>query len=600
MHLKKSIIVEFDKKWCRDIQVPASLLFELSGNKKTSITLASFRFFVALFLLAELLGYFFITLGFSASSSIWIFLAGIILKIGGTIVSAFFQNKSGIFLSLELQKYLKRLNTHSLEIRSFLAERGCSESEINALQSLPTEVYQSELNSHQGSRILNIGAPFFCGLALLANGDIITSFVVIILGLASFPIGEKFFKESTRRESELRLGLAAQIPQYVNKIYSEHVWLTTKVNFLSQLPLLLFAFRFIWNGTGQLLASFFGLTQGLAGLTGTLAFQKARVAAMRTTKTVSHLIHALASPYLIVTPQRWKEHCSGNEKIGIPTLAENHNGLFLKDFSPNVPFQEKEIFSISCFIPFGSICLLKAPSGKGKSTFLSALTHLIEHRGDLLFVNNGQVLNAHELSRDKFDSKIFFFKEENVDKSVRVIDLCKNITFIEIEPFLQKSRIHFDSLLVDLAWKSPDNLVEQEIKNLESHRQAVFPNQMLDFLKDLRKRQSVQIQLFLEKSKGNLVTEHIFPERNFLTLSSGEKRRLTTLMALESCRTLKEIRFVILDEPLTHLDKTNIDYQLQAIHEMQKLTFPPAILIISHHFIEEMNEKLCSVQEIEV
>ena len=183
----------------------------------------------------EIWGYFFITLGLSAYRPLWIFFTGIVLKIGGAIIGAFFQNKSGTFLSLELQKYLKRLSTHSLEIQSFLAGRGCSETEINSLQSLPTEVYQSELNGYQRSRILNIGAPLFCGFALLVNGDITTAFIVIILGLASFPIGERFFKENTfRRESELRLGLAAQLLQYVDKIYKEHVWLTVKVNFFDR------------------------------------------------------------------------------------------------------------------------------------------------------------------------------------------------------------------------------------------------------------------------------------------------------------------------------------------------------------------------------
>lgn len=599
MKLKKSIIINFDKAWCGKTQVPASLLFEVSGHEESLSTLASFRFLLAFFLFAELLGYFFITLGFSAFRPIWIFLIGMILKIGGALISALFQNKSGIFLSLELQKYLKRLSTHSVEIRSFLADRGCSEMEINALQSLPSEVYQSELTGYQRSRILNFGAPLFCGLALFANGDMITSFVVMILGLASFPIGEKFFKANTfRRESELRLGLAAQLLQYVDKVYKEHIWLTAKVNSLSQLPLLLFAFRFIWNGGGQLLSSFFALTQGLVGLTGTLAFQKARITSMRTTETTTHLINALSSPYLIVTPQRWREHCCMHEKDYMAIPKDYSDGLILKNFSPNVPFQDKESFSISCFIPSGSICLLRAPSGKGKSTFLSALTHLIEHTGDILFVSGNKTFNAHALSREEFDSRIFFLKEENIDKSTRLIDLFKNVTFIEIQSFIQNAHIHFDSLLIELAWKAPDNLLEQEIKNIEARKQSVFPDQMLDFLKDLRKKQIIQIRSFLERAGGNLTTDRVFPERNFSTLSSGEKRRLVALIGLESCRVIKAISLVVLDEPLTHIDRTNIDYQLMVIQEIQQLSTPPSLLIISHHFIDEMKEKLQGIDEL--
>lgn len=601
MQLKQSLLTYLDKLWCGNCQVPASLLFEVSDDTKTTTILASFRLSLGLCLFAELLGYFFITLGLSASRPIWTFITGVILKISGGLIGAFFQNKSGTFLSLELQKYLKKLSSHSLEIRSFLTDRGCSEQEISSLQSLPSEVYQSELTGYQRARVLNIGAPISCGLALFANADVVTSLIVIFLGLASFPIGENFFKETIfRRDSELRLGLASQLLEFVGKIYREHVWLTAKVNFLSQLPLLLFSIRLIWNGSGQLLSTFFGLTQGLVGLTGTLAFQNARVAAIRTTDMALHLINALSSPYLIVTPQRWNDHCKseGEDEVSIFTKLED--GVLLKNFAPILPFKEKEIFSLSSIIPSGSICILKALSGKGKSTFLLSLNHLIEHKGDFFFIEDGKILNVHKLSRNEFESKIFFFREENADKGMRLVDLFKKITFIKNEPFLQDAKTHFDKLLVDLAWNCPDNLIQHEINNIEANKKSVFPNKMLDFLKNLRKRQSDQIQSFFNASGGNLVTDRIVPERNFSTLSSGEKRRITILLALESCKAIKSIRLVILDEPLTHLDETNINYQMQVLQELQELPLPPSILIISHLFVIEMKNKLLKVQEIEL
>lgn len=596
--LKHSTLVKFDTIWCGHNQVPASLLLGVSGEEKSSRTLASFRFFLSVFLFVELIGYFMITLGLASSRPVGIFISGVILKIAGELLSAFFQNRSGAFLSLELQKYLKSLNTHALEIRSILTDRGCTESEINSLSSLPKEVYQAELNGYQRTRILNIGAPIFCGLALLANGDVVTSLIVIILGILSFPIGERFFKEHTfRRESELRIGLAAQLMPYVEKIYSEHVWLTTKVNFLSQFPLLLFMFRFIWNGSGQLLSSFFGLTQGLVGLTGSLAFQKARVNSMKTSETATHLINALSSPYLIVTPQRWKEHCECGEASKIKVPKGYDNGVILENFSPKIPFEEKGIFTVSSFIPSGSICLLNAPSGKGKTTFLAALTHLIEHEGNILFLSNGDLMNAHSFLREEFDRKIFFYREENVDKSARLIDLFKKAIFSQNIEFLEKAKERFNPMLIDLCWNALDNLVEHEVQNIENHKPSVFPDSMLDFLKDLRKRQIVQIQATLKQAGGNLDSNRMHPERNFSTLSSGEKRRLVALIALEECRAMKDIRFVILDEPLTHLDKINIDHQLQVILKMQTL-YSPSILIISHHFIDEIKNQLLNVQEL--
>jgi hypothetical protein len=180
----------------------------------------------------------------------------------------------------------------------------------------------------------------------------ITSFIVIILGLLSFPVSERFFKENTfRRESELRIALATQLVPYIEKVYNEHIWLTTKVNFLSQFPLVLFMLRFIWNGMGQLLSTFFGLTQGLMGLTGSLAFQKARASAIKTTEMTSYLIDALSSPYLIVTPRRWKEHCevSKTQKISVPKGYDN--GILIENFSPDILFGERGILSLLLY-PF--------------------------------------------------------------------------------------------------------------------------------------------------------------------------------------------------------------------------------------------------------
>lgn len=120
-----------------------------------------------------------------------------------------------------------------------------------------------------------------------------------------------------------------------------------------------------------------------------------------------------------------------------PDAYELRDGLIFQDFCPSVPFHEKAIFSVSCTIPSGSVCLLRAPSGKGKSTFLSALTHLIEHTGDLMFAIEGQYVNVHTLSREDFDKKTFFFQEENVDKSARLIDLFKNINYFTCEDLLR-------------------------------------------------------------------------------------------------------------------------------------------------------------------
>ncbi|MBS0621586.1 MAG: ATP-binding cassette domain-containing protein [Verrucomicrobia bacterium] len=588
-----STLFKFDQIWCGNHQIPASLLSEVSENEKFPITLALFRCFLSIAVIGELVGYFFITFGFASHRPVWMFLLGVILKIGCALTGAFFQNKSGAFLSLELQKYLDRLKTHTLEIRSFLTDKGCSELELGSLPSLSHEVYQAELNSYQKARLLNIGAPLFCGIALFINGDHLISILIILLGLLSFPLGEKFFRENTfRKESELRLGLAAQLFQYVEKVYNEHVGLATKVNLLSQLPLLLFAFRFLGGGSGDLLASFFGITQGLIGLTGTLAFQKARVSSIRTTQTATHLIHALVSPEFIMTSRRWAEHCASDKTATATSSCLFTKGVMLKNFSPHVSFLKQDHFSLSCSIPSGSICLLKAPSGKGKSTFLAALTHLIEHTGNMFFIEQARLMNVHQLTREEFERKIFFLREENFDKNARILDLFKIVTLHEVNSLLEEMKINFNSLLVDLAWKAPDNLISQEIRNLETHTLSLFPQKMLNPLKKMREKQLAHLNALFKTGGGSLENDRIHPERNFSSLSSGERRRVLTLLALETCRCDGNISLVILDEPLTHLDYANVDWQMRTIAQLQKLPSAPAILMISHHFVEEVKDRL--------
>src|SRR5262249_36279804 len=147
--------------------------------------------------------------------------------------------------------------------------------------------------------------------ALYYQGDILIASVVITLGILSFPLGELFFKETIfRQESQFRLGRSAGFLSYLDHLYRQHLFLTLKVNSVSQLPLLLFAFRFLFAPTQGLLANFFCLTQGLSGLSATLAFQKLRATSARSVETGRHLIQALSDEYFILTQRQWDRHRS--------------------------------------------------------------------------------------------------------------------------------------------------------------------------------------------------------------------------------------------------------------------------------------------------
>lgn len=581
-----------DKIWCGKTQVPAFYLEKLTNDKSRAKKLAKFRIMTGLSLVCEIFGYFFITLGLTSQAPIVFFAGGILLKIGGGLFTSVLLNKSGSLWSLELYSYLKTIKSHSQEIHTALANKGCSENEIQALLSLPSDIYQTELNSFQRSRLFNFGIPIACGIALSMKTEMFSGLIIIILGIVSFPIGEYFFNEYTfRSESKLRLGRSAQILGFIDQVYREHIFQTFQINLISQIPLLLFFLRFFFNA-GNLLAVFFGFTQGLIGLSGTLAFQRLRITSTRITQTAEHLINALSSEDFIITPERWKAHCSQS----VSEIFEDNavkNGVVFRNFSISLSSRLPQYsISLNCFIPAGRSCILQAPSGYGKSTLLMSLMHMLEHKGDIYFVEKGNWKNVHDLSLIGLQKKIFFCREENIDKSSRLVDLFQDILIRDLSEIYLDMIQKFGKEITDLAWKAPDNLLEKECDNIQEGKQSVFPKIMISSIKIMRQKRADLVQAYLKNAQGNLAVYQIFPERNFASLSSGEKRRLVCLLAFEEARTNSELQLVILDEPLAHLDTKSLQEQIDMINKIQKLPHSPAQLIIAHHFIEELSNNL--------
>lgn len=601
MNFVKSFYFNLDRLFCGHTQIPATLLINISDTVK-ALSVARLRCYTLLLLFVELVSYFFITYSFYQIESIIIFSSAVFCKVFATIYSSKCQNESGVIWSLELQNYLKHLRTHSQEIQAILANEGCSEAEINSLSTLPSEIYQTEINSYQRTFLLNIGIPIFCGLALLANGDFLIAIIVIGLGLLSFPIGEKFFKEhSFRSESQLRIARSAEMTDYILEVYKKHISLTTKINFLSQIPLIVFCIRFISSGGSELLANFFALTQGLVGLSGTLAFQRLRINSLRVTQIGKHLIEVFNSHSFIISPQRWKEHVKSSHFLTSKQKNNFSNGLAFFDFTAKIELHKKKWDSLPALniaIPYGGVAILQAPSGFGKSTFLLALLHLIEHTGDLYFVSQNEWVNAHTMTQEALKNRFFFIREEGLEKNFRLIDIFKEPLINCLASTKKEMSSKFGSTMTGLAWNASDNLIEHEIKNMTLGKSSVFSNNMKEDLENMREKRIHVLSECLKSCEGNLSTSRIYPERVFSTLSAGEKRRIITLLAHEMSKANQSIKMVILDEPLAHLDEENLNLQIHEIQKIQTLPNPPSVLIISHHFIEEIKEKLHDVQYV--
>lgn len=585
-----SIYHSFDRVWCGETQLPASNLLKITGDLSKVRKLSIYRILIAICMFIQILGNFFITVGLFSWNPISFLVSGILLKVVGGLYSSHIQNRAGVLWSLEIQDSLKNLKTHSQEIASLLAHKGCSESEIQGIQNLPSEVYSPELNSYNQALVLNIGAPLACGLALIANGEVIIGLIVIVLGLISFPLGEYFFNEYTfKHDSEMRVGKSASYLPFIKNIYEEHLALTFKVNALSQIPLVLFAVRFFWKNSGQLLAIFYGLTQGLSGLTGTLAFQRSRMTALRSTHTAKHLIDVISGPLFIITNKRWEEHRQRISQLPTPTLLENlKEGVAFVDFSPQF---SNDFLPLTLSIPSRSACILQAPSGKGKSSLGAAILHLIEHEGSMYFIDNCTWVNVHDLDRVSFERSIIYFKEENIEKSARIVDLFKNI----FEKYFFEDRVRMQlkhgKMLTDLALKASDNLLEHEVSNLEEGNKSVFPLSMLSDLKLLRILRIEWVRKICSDAGGNLNNLQVHPQRIFSSLSSGERRRVITTLSYETAKVFPA-KLLILDEPLSHLDDVSIHHQIESISKIQVLNISPALLIISHNDVDLLCRQL--------
>lgn len=587
----EAISNKFDQWFCGETHLPASSYQHLSDQIPKQ--LIRFRLAVLLSVICELIGSFLITYGLFSDSYNLYLIVGLILKSGFGLLSSYFQNILGLKQSLQIEEFLSTLKTHSSETHALLSEKACSENEIRALPNLPSEIYQIELQNFQRIRFLNLLTPLSCALAFAINGEIALSLLIACLGLLSFPIGEYFFKQHAfRHESEFRLAKSARLMSYLSRIYNDHIRLTLKINLLSQLPFLLVALRVLLQGKGELLASFYGMTQGLIGLSESLSFQRSRVFSIRSALTAKRLFEVINSPSLILTKYRWNLHAS-----------DSPNSLFTKHVSgvDIVNFQVRNLEKpINHFIQNGHIAILRAKSGKGKSTFLVGLLHYVEHSGDIYFINKEKVINIHTLTRDQIAQKICYLKEENLDQSARLVDLFRKPISIQLHSFYCTLEETYGQILTQLAMDANDNLIQHELELMEQNKQTVFPSSMYHDLKSLRQNRIKIMAEILVAAGGNLASQIVHPERVFGTLSSGEKKRLLTIYALKYAEFNPDCQLIVLDEPLSNLDPDSIKDQLLVISQMQQLENSPAILLISHLMIEEMQSQLANVSIIDL
>lgn len=607
--LGDKIIFGLDALWCSDTQLPATDYIKMGGDFQIAKKIATRRILNGITTFGEPLGLAIFSFGVSEASPTKIIGAlGLLNKIGSSSLSMHIKNQSGQEWRGFLEKNIDQIMPYKNILYSYLSSSGFASEEITKFESMPTATYLAEIRSATETRISKLISPIFSALALIAFGNPILAGTILIAGLSTLPISEKIYRESDKkRSSESRAGKSAKNDKFLNILNLEHLHMTDKTNLLSQADEIAISLILLATNGGNLLANVSGARLGLKGYYRMLTLTREREESRRDTEMMSKIIEHFGSSNYILTPKRWREHV--NKKTTL--TLENHipKGVVIKDFSTNLPGNSKtEIQPVNLEIQSGEITILKAKSGLGKSVFLAGLMHIFEHEGNIWFFENGKPKNIHDFAtRDKAVSKILHLSTDTINPNDSIVDLfAKDFNSTHPELLIYKKEgdqrkpkkiarkpKHSDEILWNVGINMSNSLLLAEIKKFEKGEEIIFPKKMIPQLIDFREKRINWTNTLLHKSGGNLSKENISGDRVFSSLSSGEKQRIVVLSAKIKTENNPEISFLILDEPLAQLDREeNLPLQLQTIKAIQESKNAPAIAIISHQYLDEMQKEL--------
>lgn len=602
VNIKDNLLFRADKRICGENQIPAELFAELTDDLQGARDLAKARITCCIGSGTKVIGTGLNTFGLSTTASPLIFALGSVLTISGAMVKIHTKNVAGSSWDMALRERIDQLGPHQITTKAALIDAGFAQEEIESLHSLPAGVYNAELKAAHIQQLESSLSPICSGIAMAGYHDFWAATAVAGLGLLSFPLGQHFYKESDLvRAAKFRIGKSTRLIEFLKRTYKEHVAMTDKTNFITHTSEILFAIKYLLGRGGNALPALYGFQQGLQGLSSVLATQRDRELTKRTTEIATHFIKTFVLRPFITTAKRWIEHLKESEELESPNISIL-NGLVIRNFVAQSPSGEKTVLApISLDVSLNSALIIKADSGTGKSVTLMGIMHLLEHSGSIYLVKDGKLTNVHSLQGpDGIAEEIVLITEEGIRGNDRVVDLFKESFLNSNRQLYLQLKEKYDPLLVDLAWKAADNLLEQEIEKIEKSEECVFPREMKQTLIDIRDVRNAWVLSHLKKQGGNIAESRIHPERVFSTLSAGEKKRMLVTVAEASVQTRRRTA-IILDEPLAHLDDRNRELQLKALQRIQEGDSPVALLIVSHQNIDELQSGLnnCKVVELE-
>lgn len=602
---------ELDRRMCAGYQVPAAEFLLLTGDEKKTKKIVRGRRAVAAGVFIEGLGRAAVTHGLETAHPIFIAAGTGVAMLGGMMQTSI-KNRNCAEWRLALDKTVGELGPYASAISEAMTNNGISPEELKSLDALPQAVYGAEYQAPQLEVIKNVGLPASCGAALAVDGNVIPAGLLVAAGAGTVPLGKTIYIEHfLKRASQTRMGRAALHLPFMRKVLQDHMRMTDRMHIFSYIPEWIVAAS-PWLGSNS--ALIYSILTGSKGYRDVLIAQREREGAQRTTEIATKLIETLGREPFIATPQRWKDHI---DTAGIDIFQEKvpfKNGIVMKDFIAQTPVgKETRLNPLNLEVPENGAAILKAGSGTGKSTTLLGILHFYEHSGSVHLVKAGKITDVHSLSGPKeIAEHIVLVTEGQLNSNDRIVDLFKNYYTEthkdELQAQLNKYKGKRNRMLVELAWSTADNLLEDEIRKLTEKQKGVFPifpSSMEDDLVKLRKQRNEWVNERIQKRGGNL-SKIVAEERTFKTLSDGEKRSMMTLLA-KTAAAVKPRIAIFLDEPLAGLDEEQKIRQIEELRELQegwapngemKEDRPVALIIISHDNIDELQAGLNNCQVI--
>lgn len=587
-----------DEAICGDYQIPASELERLTEDPARAAELRNGRRQLLAGVAMEAAGVGLSTYTLSNPKYAPLYALATVLSMTGTITQARASNKNGCLWGAALREKVSELGAYAAPVEAALVNAGFAEDEIH-LASLHDKAYTTELSYIRLQLVRRLLNPLSSAAGMAAYGDEVFAGIVAGIGLAGIPIGEAFYRESNvYRAAKSRVARAAKHAPFLAQLDREHINMTTRSNALKTVGDVVFATKYLLDPYGKTAASLKGIPEALGGLVGPLAFQRSRESAKRQVGVAKQVIETLTSKPFIATQSRYEEHVAEQGVTVVPSPPID-DGILIDKFKAVLPSgEDTEMEPFSLAVAKGETAVLRAESGTGKSITLMALLHLLEHTGSVHLVTHGEAKDAHEFgSRAEIAKNILLVTEEGLVGTERIADRFRTLFEQTHQDLLAAHLKKWDRTMVEVAWRTADNLLETEIKKLDDGQRSVFPAKMQTVLEEIRRERNQWVQEQLKRQNGNLSRGRITPQRVYGTLSPGEQSSLN----FEVAKTMIEAttpKVVIFDEPLAHLDEKNRKLQLERLRALQESSESVALLIVSHGDLQELTEGLPRVSVV--